>query len=66
MAIVTFTFAGLEVLLGTWTSGFAFLPLSSLIVAISCDPGNADFTNKDPVTTLALNEQTDTSLFSKR
>lgn len=64
--IVTFTFAGLEVLLETWTDGFAFLPLCSLLVAISCDPGNAYFTDKDPVTTLALNEQINTSLFSKR
>lgn len=38
----------------------------SLIVAISCDPGNAYFTDKDPVAILALNEQTNSSLFSKR
>ena len=66
MVIVTFTFSGLEVLLVTWTNGFAFLPLCSLMVAISCDPGNAYFTDEDPVTILALNEQTNTSLFSKR
>lgn len=66
MVIVTFTFSRLEVLLETWTNGFAFLPLCSLIVAISCDPGNAYFTDKDPVTILALHKPTNTSLFSKR
>lgn len=64
--IVTFTFSGPEVLLETWTNGSAFLPLCSLMVAISWDPGHAYSTDKDPVTILALNEQTDTSLFSKR
>lgn len=38
----------------------------SPIVNISCDPGDAYCTDKDPVTILALHEQTNTSLFLKR